>query len=72
MPPELYGPAGALAVLAFVVVALIRGDLVPGFIYKDERAQRAIAETQAQRNAEALESLAKAIHDRTHPRDDPA
>lgn len=68
MPPELYGPAGALAVLAFTVIALIRGDLVPGFIYRDERAQRAVAETQAQRNAEALEALAKAIRDRTpHP-----
>lgn len=68
MPAELYGPAGALAALAFVVIALIRGDIVPGYIYKDERAQRTVAETQAQRNAEALESLAKAIHDRTpHP-----
>jgi hypothetical protein len=65
MPPELYGPAGALAVLAFVVIALIRGDLVPGFIYKDERAQRKLAETQADRNAEALASLATAIRDRT-------
>lgn len=65
MPPELYGPAGALAVLAFVVIGFIHGDIVPGFIYKDERAQRTTAETQAQRNAEALESLAKAIHDRT-------
>ncbi len=64
MPPELYGPAGALAVLAFVVIAFIRGDIVPGFIYKDERAQRTTAETQAQRNAEALEALSKAIRDR--------
>ena len=68
MPPELYGPAGALAVLAFVVIAFIRGDIVPGFIYRDERAQRTVAETQAQRNAEALDSLAKAVRDRTpHP-----
>jgi hypothetical protein len=48
-----------------VVIALIRGDLVPGFIYKDERAQRKLAETQADRNAEALASLATAIRDRT-------
>lgn len=65
MPPELYGPAGALAVLAFIVIALIRGDLVPGFIYRDERTQRSVAEVQAQRNAEALEALGKAIHERT-------
>jgi hypothetical protein len=65
VPPELYGPAGALVALAFVVAAFVHGDIVPGWIYKDERSQRSIAETQAQRNAEALESLAKAIHDRT-------
>lgn len=64
MPEQLYGPLGALAALAFMVLALIRGDIVPGFIYRDERAQRKIAETQAQRNADALEALSKAIRDR--------
>jgi hypothetical protein len=39
MPPELYGPAGALAVLAFVVVAFIRGDIVPGYIHKREQTR---------------------------------
>jgi hypothetical protein len=65
MPPELYGPAGALVALAFVVAAFVHGDIVPGWIYKDERAQRTVAETQAQRNAEALADLAKAVRDRT-------
>lgn len=62
MPIEdLAGPAGALVVLAFVVVAVIRGDLVPGFIYRDERAQRKIAETQAERNTDALEQVAATV-----------
>jgi hypothetical protein len=59
MPPELYGPAGALVVLAFVVMGFIRGDIVPGFIYRSEVGQRQKAETQAEQNAEALASLAK-------------
>ena len=45
MPSELYGPAGALAALVFVVLAMIRGDLVPGFIYRktEQRADKADA-----------------------------
>jgi hypothetical protein len=63
LPPELYGPAGALAVLAFVVLALIRGDIVPGYIYKAEREQRQKAEQQAEQNAVALATLARAATD---------
>jgi uncharacterized protein (DUF58 family) len=59
MPAELYGPAGALVALAFVIAALMRGDLVPGYIYRAERDQRQKAETQAERNADALAALAK-------------
>lgn len=61
MPAELYGPAGALAALAFVVLALMHGDLVPGYIYKAEREQRAKAETQAERNTDALEAVAATV-----------
>jgi hypothetical protein len=61
LPQELYGPLGALTVLAFVLLALIRGDLVPGFIYRDERAQRKVAETQAERNTDALEAVADTV-----------
>ena len=60
MPAELYGPAGALAALAFVVIALMRGDLVPGWIYKAERLQRDKADTQAERNADSLAVLSSA------------
>lgn len=39
MPDQLYGPAGALAALAFVLAAIIHGDLVPGFIYRKTEAR---------------------------------
>jgi hypothetical protein len=60
VPAELYGPFGALAALVFVVLAMIRGDLVPGFIYRAEVAQRMKAEAEASQNAVALAALAKA------------
>jgi hypothetical protein len=66
------GPTTILLVgIAWLGLAFVRGWVVPGWIYRDERQQRATAETQAQRNAEALESLAKAIHDRTPRTADP-
>jgi hypothetical protein len=61
IPAELYGPAGALAVLAFVVAGFIRGEIVPGWVYKQERAQRIVAETQAERNTDALEAVAATV-----------
>ena len=63
MPDQLYGPFGALAVLAFVVLAMIRGDIVPGFIYRLERTRREQAETQAERNADSIAQLAQAAAD---------
>jgi hypothetical protein len=64
MPAELYGPFGALVVLSVVLVWIVRGDLVPGWIYKLEQAQRQKAETQAERNSESLATMAKAIGDK--------
>lgn len=61
MPAELYGPAGALAALAFVVLAMLHGDLVPGWVYRQEREQRIKGETQAERNADAIEQLTAAV-----------
>ena len=68
MPPELYGPFGALAVLSFVVVALIRGDLVPGYIHKREI-------TRGDRNDTVLAEAASLLRDIVRfldmpPRDD--
>jgi hypothetical protein len=67
LPPEVYGPAGALVALAFVVAALMRGDLVPGWVYRREAAGREKAETQAERNSESLSTMAKAIGDKPGP-----
>lgn len=48
-----------LMVLGVLFRAVVRGDLVPGFIYRAEVEQRQKAETQAERNADALAALAK-------------
>ena len=63
LPAELYGPAGALVALAFVVIALMRGDLVPGYIYRalQERAEK--SDTQAERNADSIAQFAQAAAD---------
>ena len=42
-----------------MVVMLMRGDLVPGWVYRQERDQRQKAETQAERNTESLALLAR-------------
>jgi len=44
-------------------VMIVRGDLVPGFIYRAEVAQRMKAETMAETNADALGVLSKAAAD---------
>lgn len=54
------GPVAILLVLGGLFFrAIIKGDLVPGHVYLAEREQRQKAETQAERNAEALAALAK-------------
>ena len=45
IPPELYGPFGALVVLAVGLVLMIRGDIVPGYMYRRERDARDKADT---------------------------
>jgi hypothetical protein len=54
---------GAVTMLVFLVitifVGLFREWWVPGIYYKRERTARETAETQAERNAIALASLAK-------------
>lgn len=58
IPAELYGPAGAIAALVVVVLAMIRGDIVPGYVYRSEREQRMKAEHQAEENTKAISTLA--------------
>lgn len=64
MDPIALAQAGPVAILLVVLAglfrAVVRGDLVPGFIYRAEVEQRQKAETQAERNADALAALAKA------------
>lgn len=48
------------AFLTFVVAAavtLLRGDWVPGFVYRREVARADVATNQAERNADAIEDL---------------
>lgn len=62
MPAELYGPAGALAALAFVLGAIIHGDLVPGFVYR-----------KAEARADKAEAALVSVLSKTVPRpDDPS
>lgn len=55
------GPAAILLVgIVLLFRAFVRGDIVPGWIYRLEQDQRMKAETVAIRNSEALAALAKA------------
>jgi Tfp pilus assembly protein PilE len=75
---DLGGFALFLLTVVTAVVGLHRQWVVPGWVYRQERAARMRAETQALRNAESLEKLARAVSgDRTRrhaahePADDP-
>lgn len=68
--------AGGWAIFALSVfwlaIALQRRWIVPGWIYLQEVEQRHKAETQAERNAEAIATLAQFVHDRLVVPRDPA
>lgn len=59
--------AGGWAVFAFAVFGIALAGykrwIVPGWIYDQERDQRAKAEIQAERNSEALAKLADWVND---------
>lgn len=65
--PIAIAQAGPVAILLVLLLGLFRaftnGDLVPGHVYRAEREQRMKAETQAERNADALAALARAAVD---------
>jgi hypothetical protein len=67
LDPIALAQAGPVAILivgfALFFRAVIKGDLVPGHVYLAEREQRMKAETQAERNADALAALAKIAAD---------
>jgi hypothetical protein len=58
---DLGGFALFLLTVVTAVVGLHRQWLVPGWVYRQEREDRLRAETQAIRNAESLEKLARAV-----------
>jgi uncharacterized membrane protein YciS (DUF1049 family) len=64
------GPVVILLVgIGFVALGFLRGYVVPGWLYQQEREQRIKAETQAERNTEAIERVTavvqKALDDRS-------
>ena len=58
---DLGGFALFLLVVVTAAVGLFRQWWVPGWVYRAERDARLTAETQATRNAEALQKLARAV-----------
>jgi hypothetical protein len=61
--PVALSQAGPVAILIAGIIAMVigfvRGDVVPGWLYRQERAQREKAEAQAEQNALALAVLAR-------------
>lgn len=51
-----------------MVVGFLHGDLVPGYLYRQEREQRIKAETQAERNTEAIKTIAETVELATRDR----
>ncbi|HEY6568593.1 MAG TPA: hypothetical protein VI341_13840 [Actinomycetota bacterium] len=63
--PVVLAEAGPVAILLVGIGALtigfVRGWVVPGWLYHQEREQRLKAETQAERNTDAIEAIAAAV-----------
>ena len=63
--PITLAQAGPVAILltgiTLLVIGFTRGDLVPGYIFKAEQAQRAKAEAQAERSTEAMAALTATV-----------
>ncbi len=62
MSPLDLAQAGPVAILlvgiGLLYRAFVKGDVVPGSVYRDMVARAEKAETQEQRNSEAIESVA--------------
>lgn len=66
LSPDILDAGGwvfAAIVLAIVIAALIRGDLVPGAIHKRESARADTATAQLERQGETAEKLADQVED---------
>ncbi len=51
----------AIAILLGLITAIIRGDLVPGVVYKRETTRADQATVQLERNTETIESLTEKV-----------
>lgn len=69
---DLGGFALFLLTIVVAAVGLYRQWWVPGWVYRQERDARIVADTQALRNAESIEKLTRAVNrDRARHRADP-
>ena len=63
--PVALAEGGPVVILIAGITALtwgfVRGYVVPGWLYRQEREQRIKAEIQAERNTDALEAVAVAV-----------
>ena len=56
------GPVAILLVgIGLLGLGFIKGYVVPGWLYRQEREQRIKAETQAERNTDAIEAVAATV-----------
>lgn len=73
--PIALAEAGPVAILLVGIGALtigfVRGWVVPGWLWRQERDQREKAETQAERNTDAIEAIAAAVKASLDARDRP-
>lgn len=61
---DLGGWTAFVVTVVTAAITLIRGDWVPGFVYRREVARADTATTQAERNADAIEDLTDVLADR--------
>lgn len=65
MDPIALADAGPVAILlvgiGLLALGFVRGYVVPGYLYRQEREARILAETQAQRTTEALLKAATVV-----------
>lgn len=65
MDPIALAQAGPVAILLVGIgllgIGFVRGLVVPGWLYRQEREQRIKAEIQAERNTDTLEAVAATV-----------
>lgn len=61
---DLGGWTAFVITVVAAAIAIVRGHIVPGFVYKREVARADTATTQAERNADAIEDLTDVLRNR--------